>query len=235
MRVSRAAAATVNDRSTEPYLLGALIGLAAGLVLALGAALVDSRLRTAQTLAAAFGLPLLGRLGPGRGGSGGGATNGEGTGGGGTGGAGVLAAPGPAADGHGRPAARDLLVTGVSHTTDTAFAAHAMATAISDGGKHVALVGWTPGGGATYAARRTAHRGRGGRRVAGLPAPGGRAHFSHDVVVVCAPAVTESPETLAAADAVGAWFVCAQLGVTRTGDVVAVAGRPAAWPARRRA
>ena len=222
-RVGRVAGTAVRDGSDDPYLLGALIGLVAGLALALAAALLDRRLRTPQTLAAAFGLPLLGRLGRGRGGSGGGGTGGGGNGGGGTGGAGssrLLARLLTATGGQQPPT---LLVTGVSATTDTAFAAHAMATAISDGGKSVALVGWTPGGGAAYASEdgplTVAEESAGWPdfllRVA-------EHSFNHDVVVVCAPPVTESPDTLAAADALGAWFVCAQVGATRTDDAVAV-------------
>ena len=217
-RVARGASVSAREGPGGNYFLGALAGLGAALLLAVIWSALDRRLRTPQTLAAAFGLPLLGRLVPGKGGNGGG---GDG-------------------DGDARPAysrllARLLLATGgkqpatvlisgVAQSTDTALAAHAVAAAISHGGKTAALVGWRPGG------RSTEPRSEGPITVveegAGWPDMLLRVaeySFGHDVVVICAPPVTETPEALAASDAVGAWFVCAQLGATRIDDAVAMA------------
>lgn len=214
--VTRAARVNAQGASAGAYLTAAGVALVAGLALALLVGTLDRRIRSPERLAKTFGLPLLGRL-RGNGGPAGPAPGG----------------PDPASRLYARLMLYSggvqpptILVTAATAGADTALAAYAVAASIASSDRDVALVGWHPGGLGRTNSRREGH-------VTliedGAPWPDfllrvADLSFSHDVVVVCAPPLADVAESLLAAQAMSAWFVCASLGDTRIEDARTLRG-----------
>lgn len=208
--ITRRTRVTAQSADRSAYLWAGGGGLLAGLALAVLAGMLDRRIRSAERLAAAFGLPLLGRL----------RQNGNG----GTRGAG---GPDPAARLYARLVLHcggtqppTVLVTGVAPGADTALAAYAVAAAIVSSGKDVALVGWHPEGLKGRAQPDARSDGRITLIEDGSPWPNfllriADLSFNHEAVVVCAPPLAEAAESLQAAQAMSAWLVCAQVGQSK--------------------